>query len=49
MKAKKMYGGVIVPTALLGAETWDLKPIGRRKVNIFDMWCVCVDGHCGTK
>ena len=39
IKAKKcLYEGVIVPTALYGAEAWG-KSAERRKVNVLEMKC----------
>ena len=41
MKAKKcLYEGVIVPTALYGAEAWGMKSSERRKVKVFKMKCL---------
>ena len=38
MKAKKcLYEGVIVPTALYGAEAWGMRSAERRKVNVLEM------------
>ena len=38
IKAKKcLYEGVIVPTALYGAEAWGMRSAERRKVNVFEM------------
>ena len=38
IKAKKcLYGGVIVPTALYGAEAWGMRSAERRKVNAIEM------------
>ena len=38
IKAKKcLYEEVIVQTALYGAEAWDMRGAGRRKVNILEM------------
>ena len=35
IKAKKcLYEGVIVPTALYGAEVWGMRSAERRKVNV---------------
>ena len=35
IKAKKcLYEGVIVPTALYGAEAWGMRSAERRKVNV---------------
>ena len=41
IKAKKcLYEGVIVPTALYGAEAWGMRSAERRKVNVFEMKCL---------
>ena len=41
MKAKKsLYEGVIVPTALYGAETWGMRSVERRKVNVLEIKCL---------
>ena len=41
MKAKKcLYEGVIVPTALYGAEAWDMRSAERRKVNVLELKCL---------
>ena len=41
IKAKKcLYEGVIVPTALYGAEAWGMRSAGRRKVNVLEMKCL---------
>ena len=41
IKAKKrLYKGVIVPTALYGAEAWGLRNTERRKVNVLVMKCL---------
>ena len=38
MKAKKcLYEGVIVPTALYGAEAWGMSSAERRKVNVLEI------------
>ena len=38
IKAKKcLYEGVIVPTALYGAEVWGMRSAERRKVNVLEM------------
>ena len=40
IKAKKcLYDGVIVPTALYGAEAWGMRDAERRKANVLDMKC----------
>ena len=41
IKAKKhLYEGVIVPTALHGAEAWGMRSAERRKVNVLEMKCL---------
>ena len=41
IKAKKfLYEGVIVPTALYGAEAWCMRSAKRRKVNVLEMKCL---------
>ena len=41
IKAKKcLYEGVIVPTALYGAEAWSMRSTERRKVNVLEMKCL---------
>ena len=41
VKAKKcLYEGVIVPTALHGAEAWGMRSAERRKVNALEMKCL---------
>ena len=41
IKAKKcLYEGVIVPTALYGAEPWGMRSAERRKVNLLEMQCL---------
>ena len=41
IKAKKcLYEGVIVPTALHGAEAWGMRSDERRKVNVLEMKCL---------
>ena len=41
IKAKKcLYDGVIVPTALYGAEAWGMISAERRKVNVLEMKCL---------
>ena len=40
-KAKKcLYEGVIVPTALYGAEAWGMRSAERRKVDVLEMKCL---------
>ena len=38
--AKCLYIGVIVPTALYGAETWGIRSAERRTVNVHEMKCL---------
>ena len=41
IKAKKwLYEGVIVPTALYGAEALGMRSAERRKVNVLEMKCL---------
>ena len=41
IKAKKcLYEGVIVPTALYGAEAWGMGSAERSKVNVLEMKCL---------
>ena len=41
IKAKKyLHEGVIVPTALYGAEAWDMRSAEKRKVNVLEMKCL---------
>ena len=41
IKAKKcLYEGVIVPTALYGAEAWGMRSADKRKVNVIEMKCL---------
>ena len=41
MKAKKcLYEGVIVPTALCGADAWGMRTAQRRKVNVLEIKCL---------
>ena len=41
IKAKQcLYEGVIVPTALYGAEAWGMRSTERRKVNVLEMKCL---------
>ena len=41
IKAKKcLYEGVIVPTALYGADAWGMRSAERRKVNVLEMKCL---------
>ena len=35
-----LYEGVIVPTALYGAEAWRMRSSERRKVNVLEMKCL---------
>ena len=41
IKAKKcLHEGVIAPTALYGAESWGMRNVDRRKVNVLEMKCL---------
>ena len=40
IKAKKCLYGVIVPTALYGAEALGMRSAQRRKVNVLEMKCL---------
>ena len=41
MEAKRrLYEGVIVPTALYGAETWNVKEEDRYRLNVMEMRCL---------
>ena len=41
IKTKKcLYEGVIVPTALYGAEVWGMRSAEKRKVNVLGMKCL---------
>ena len=35
-----LFEGVIVPTALYGAEAWGMRSAERRKVNVLEMKCL---------
>ena len=37
---RKLYEGVVVPTALYGSETWGLREEERRKLDVFEMGCL---------
>ena len=40
-----LYGRVIVPTTLHGAEAWGMRSAERRKVNVLEMKCLrCLVG-----
>ena len=41
IQAKKfLYEGVVVPTALYGAEAWGIRSSERRNVNAVEMKCL---------
>ena len=41
MSAKRrLYEGVVVPTAVYGAETWNMKEADRRRLDVFEMRCL---------
>ena len=37
---RKLYEGIAVPTALYGAETWNMSVKDRRKLNVMEMRCL---------
>ena len=37
---RNLYEGVIVPTALYGAEAWGKRSAETRKVNVLEMKCL---------
>ncbi len=37
---KRLYEGVVVPTALYGAETWNMGAAERKKLNVMEMRCL---------
>ena len=37
---RRLYEGVIVPTAMYGAETWNMREEERRSLNVFEMKCL---------
>ncbi len=41
MNAKRrLYEGVVVPTALYGAETWNVRESERNSLDVFEMRCL---------
>ncbi len=41
MSAKRrLYKGIVVPTALYGAETWNMGAAERRRLNLIEMRCL---------
>ena len=41
IKAKKsLHDGVIIPTALYGAEAWGMRSAKRKKVNVLEIKCL---------
>ncbi len=41
MNAKRrLYEGVVVPTALYGAETWNVRESERSNLDVFEMRCL---------
>ena len=45
-KKKCLYEGVIVPTALYGAEAWGMRSAERKKVNVLETKCLRVWLEC---
>ncbi len=39
MAAKRLYKGVVRPTVLCGAKTWNMREADRRKVGVLEMRC----------
>ena len=39
MAKKRLYEGVIAPTALYGGQAWGLRSAERRKVNVLEIKC----------
>ena len=35
-----LYKGVVVPTAVYGAEAWGIREAERKKLDVFDMGCL---------
>ncbi len=41
MNAKRrLYEGVVAPTALYGAETWNVRESERNRLDVFEMRCL---------
>ncbi len=41
MNAKKwLFEGVVVPTALYGAETWNVREAERNRLDVYEMRCL---------
>ncbi len=41
MSAKRrLYEGVVVPTALYGSETWNMGAVERKRLNVMEMRCL---------
>ncbi len=41
MNAKRrLYEGVVVPTALYGAQTWNVRESERNRLDVFEMRCL---------
>ena len=37
---RRLYEGVVVPTTLYGAETWNMREADRSRVYVFEMRCL---------
>ena len=37
---RRLYEGVVVPTAVYGAETWNMKEPDRKRLDVFEMRCL---------
>ncbi len=44
---RRLYEGVLVPTALYGTETWSRRAAERRRLNVMEMRCL--RSMCGVK
>ncbi len=41
MKAeRRLYEGVVIPTALYGAETWNVRESERNRLDVFETRCL---------
>ncbi len=41
MKAeRRLYEGVVIPTAVYGAETWNVRKSERKRLDVFEMRCL---------
>ncbi len=40
MNTKRLYEGVVVPTALYGAEKWNVRDSERNRLDVLEMRCL---------